>query len=400
MRVSIRPGRAHGTLAAPPSKSMAHRLLLCAALAGGVSTVRGVAQSEDVCATLDCIRALGAEWSCAGDTVTVRGGLHPAALPFPCRESGSTLRFFIPAALLSGGTAVFTGTPRLMERGVGVYEAVFAEKGISVRREPDRLTLQGRLTAGVYVLPGNVSSQFISGLLFALPLLGADSELALLPPVESRPYLALTRAAQQQFGVEAELRGEDRIFIPGGQRYHAAQTAVEGDWSNAAALFALNALGGAVEVTGLDAQSLQGDRACIPLLAALDRPGAVLELSACPDLAPVLFAVAAAKHGARFTGTRRLRIKESDRAQAMAQELEKFGIRTCVEENAVTVYPGTPAAPVVPLDSHNDHRIVMALALLCTLTGGEITNAEAVRKSYPAFFDDLRRLGLEVTDGI
>ena len=399
MRIELKPGRAHGTVAAPPSKSMAHRLLLCAALAEGVSTVRGIAESEDMLATLDCIRALGADWTRTGDTVTVRGGLHPTGRPFPCRESGSTLRFFIPAALLSGGEAVFTGTQRLMERGVGVYEAVFAEKGIAVEKQAARLTLRGRLSAGAYTLPGNVSSQFISGLLFALPLLDADSSLTILPPVESRPYLELTRAAQRTFGVFSEERGEDRIFLPGRQRYHAAQAVAEGDWSNAAALLALNALGGTVTVTGLDAQSLQGDRACVDHLAALERPGAALDLSACPDLAPVLFAVAAAKDGAHFTGTRRLRIKESDRAQAMAQELEKFGIRVRVEENAVTVFPGALHTPSEPLDSHNDHRIVMALALLCTQTGGEITNAEAVKKSYPSFFDDLRRLGLEVRNG-
>ena len=148
MRIELKPGRAHGTVAAPPSKSMAHRLLLCAALAEGVSTVRGIAESEDMLATLDCIRALGADWTRTDDTVTVRGGLHPTGRPFPCRESGSTLRFFIPAALLSGGEAVFTGTQRLMERGVGVYEAVFAEKGIAVEKQAARLTLRGRLPAG------------------------------------------------------------------------------------------------------------------------------------------------------------------------------------------------------------------------------------------------------------
>lgn len=400
MQVRIEPGCAHGTVAAPPSKSMAHRLLLCAALAEGESIVHGVSESEDMRATLDCIRALGAAWTKAGDTVTVQGGIRRTGLPFPCRESGSTLRFFIPASLLPGGTAVFTGTERLMERGIGVYETVFSGKGIQMQKGAARLMLHGSLPAGTYTLPGNVSSQFISGLLFALPLLPGDSTLHVLPPVESRPYLELTRAAQRQFGIAVEERTQNCFSIAGGRRYRAAEVSVEGDWSNAAALLALNALGGDVQVTGLAPDSLQGDRVCLADLRALESPGAVLELSSCPDLAPVLFAVAAAKHGARFTGTRRLRIKESDRAQAMAQELKKFKIAVEVEENAVIVFPGTLTAPEEPLDGHNDHRIVMALALLCSRTGGVLSGAEAVAKSFPAFFDTLRQLGLEIYDGV
>lgn len=399
MRVSIRAGIARGTLSAPPSKSMAHRLLLCAALAEGVSTVHGVAQSEDLCATLDCIRALGADWTRADDTVTVRGGLAPTGLPFCCRESGSTLRFFIPVSLLSGGDVTFTGTERLMERGIGIYEAVFAEKGIGVQKSPDRLRLHGRLSAGEYTLSGGVSSQFISGLLFALPLLAGDSTLRILPPVESRPYLDLTRAAQRQFGIHSEERTRNCFSVAGGQCYRAAEVSVEGDWSNAAALLALNALGGDVRLSGLSRESLQGDRVCEDYLAALERPDAVLDLSACPDLAPVLFAVAAAKHGAHFTGTRRLRLKESDRAQTMATELKKFGVFTRIEEDTVTVAPAALTPPTEPLEAHNDHRIVMALALLASVTGGVIEGAQAVKKSYPTFFDDLRRVGLEITYG-
>ena len=154
-----------------------------------------------------------------------------------------------------------------------------------------------------------------------------------------------------------------------------------------------------MRLSGLSRESLQGDRVCEDYLAALERPDALLDLSACPDLAPVLFAVAAAKHGAHFTGTRRLRLKESDRAQAMAKELKKFGVFTRIEEDTVTVAPAAPTPPTEPLEAHNDHRIVMALALLASVTGGVIEGAQAVKKSYPTFFDDLRRVGLEITYG-
>lgn len=397
MRVRIEAGRARGCVQAIPSKSMAHRLLLCAALAQGESVVRGVTESEDMLATLDCIRALGATWTRSGDCVTVRGGGTKSGAVFPCRESGSTLRFFIPAALLSGGEAVFTGTPRLLARGIGIYETLLSARGVEIRRQGQELRLRGALTAGDYTLAGDVSSQFVSGLLLALPLLGEDSTLRVLPPVESRAYIDLTIAAMRAFGVEAAEESPNFFRLAGAQRYCPRELAVEGDWSNAAALYAFQALGGAVTVTGLSADSRQADRVCLALLRQLEQANAEIELSGCPDLAPVLFAVAAARHGAHFTGTRRLHIKESDRAQAMAQELQKFGIRADVGENSVTVYAGTLHTPQAVLDGHNDHRIVMALALLCSKTGGEIAGAEAIAKSDPTYFDTLRALGLELT---
>lgn len=395
MKVTIIPGRAQGVIAAPPSKSCGHRVLLCAALAEGESRIRGISGSQDMEATMDCIRAMGGTCRREGDTVTVEGtgGRAAPQAVYPCRESGSTLRFCIPPALVPGGHAAFTGAARLMERGIGVYEEILPPKGISVEKTASTIALRGSLTAGTYTLRGDVSSQFVSGLLLALPLLAGDSTVCVLPPVESRPYIDITRDVMASFGVYVEEERENRFHIPGGQRYGSRAAAVEGDWSNAAFLMAL---GDGVEVTGLRDNSLQGDRVCREMLRRLREPGAVLDLAPCPDLGPILFAAAARGHGAVFTGTRRLRIKESDRVAAMAQELAKFGVRVQAEENRVTVLPGGITAPTEELDGHNDHRIVMALSVLAASAGGTISGAEAVNKSYPDFFDALRTLGLTI----
>ena len=395
MKVTIIPGRAQGVIAAPPSKSCGHRMLLCAALAEGESRIRGISGSQDMEATMDCIRAMGGTCRREGDTVTVvgPGGRAAPQAVYPCRESGSTLRFCIPPALVPGGRAAFAGAARLMERGIGVYEEILPPKGISVEKTASTIALRGSLTAGTYTLRGDVSSQFVSGLLLALPLLAGDSTVCVLPPVESRPYIDITRDVMASFGVYVEEERENRFHIPGGQRYGSRAAAVEGDWSNAAFLMAL---GDGVEVTGLRDNSLQGDRVCREMLRRLREPGAVLDLAPCPDLGPILFAAAARGHGAVFTGTRRLRIKESDRVAAMAQELAKFGVRVQAEENRVTVLPGSITAPTEELDGHNDHRIVMALSVLAASAGGTISGAEAVNKSYPDFFDALRTLGLTI----
>ena len=401
MNIKIKPCTLSGRIQAPPSKSYAHRLLICAALADGKSTVHGISESEDMCATLDCVSALGVKADRIGKSVTVHAGNRAlTGNEFSCRESGSTLRFFIPIALACGNEAVFTGTKRLMERGVGIYETLFGEKGIEIEKTDESIRFRGRLTPGSYALRGDVSSQFVSGLLFALPLLEDDSVIKVLPPVESRRYIDITIDAMRFFGVEVSETEENTFSVRGRQSYRAREAFVEGDWSNAAALYGFNALGGSLTIEGLNESSIQGDRACIEIINKLNYEGAVIDLSDCPDLGPVMFALAAAKNGAVFTGTRRLRIKESDRAQAMADELKKFGINVIVEENSVTIEKSPLRAPTELLDSHNDHRIVMAMTLLASLTGGEISGAEAIRKSYPDFFRVLEKAGLETEHGI
>ena len=350
-------------------------------------------------ATLGCLPALGATFSREGTTVTVSGGGEPPAVRrFPCGESGSTLRFCIPPAL-TGGEAVFEGAERLFARGIGVYETAFAGKGILMDKAAKRITLRGVLPPGDYEIPGNVSSQFATGLLFALPRLAGESPLTVRPPVESRPYIDLTTDVLGRFGVTVHETAPGVFQIPGGQFYMPGEHTAEGDWSNAAPLLALTELGGNVCVTGLDGNRRQGDRVFPALAKKLRTPGAEIDVSACPDLAPVLFALAALQHGGDFTGTARLRIKESDRAGSMKEELARCGVRVEIGENRVSVSGGAHA-PQTPFSAHNDHRVVMALSLLCARFGGEIEGAEALNKSYPTYAADLRRLGLEVQDEV
>ena len=400
MTVDIRPGRAAGTVIAPPSKSMAHRLLICAGLAEGQSIVRNVDFSEDVLATLDVLGAMGAKIEVSGDTVKITGcDARRARYPgrISCRESGSTLRFFIPLLALGGTPFLLTGQGRLMERPQTVYEALFSEQNLIFRREGDVLRVQGPLSPGHYTLRGDISSQFFTGLLLALPLLNADSRITLLPPVESRSYLDLTLAALRRFGVTAQWASETELYIPGRQMYQRRDVTVEGDWSNAAFFEALAAMGDAVSVAGVSDDSLQGDRVCRAYLRQMRDALVTLDVTDCPDLAPILMAAGAAMRGVVLTGTRRLAIKESDRGAAMAEELSKLGAQCKIEENRITVFPGI-RTPILPWNGHNDHRIVMAGAVLLTRVGGTITGAEAVRKSFPDFFDRLRGLGIEVNE--
>lgn len=399
MTVDIHPGRPCGVLAAPPSKSMAHRLLICAGLCQGVSRISGVDFNEDISATVDCLQALGAICTVQGDTVTVQGTDVRSVKPqqgLACRESGSTLRFFIPLALLSNETARFTGTEKLLSRPLGIYESLCREKGFSFQKSPSQVEVKGQLQAGEFTIAGDVSSQFITGLLFALPLAEGNSVIRLIPPVESRSYVNLTLQALSAFGIEARWQDENTLYISGSQQYQPKDMAVEGDYSGAAFFGALKALGGDIQITGLQEDSLQGDKIYETHLQSICAGTPTIDLSDCPDLGPVLFAVAAAKNGAVFTGTRRLKIKESDRATAMAQELAAFGTEVTVEENSVTVSATAFHPPLRPLQGHNDHRIVMSLAVLLTRTGGTIEGAEAVRKSFPDFFEKLRALGIEV----
>ncbi len=398
MRAEILPGTARGTVAAPPSKSMAHRLLICAALTPGETRVENLEPSEDILATVDCLQALGAEITPEGSGVRVRGCSPRRAAPavLHCRESGSTLRFMLPLCLLSGRPMRLTGSPVLLSRPLQVYEDLCRTRGLRLSRSADGLEAEGVLPPGEYALPGNVSSQFATGLLFALPLLPGDSVVRLLPPVESRSYLDLTLCALRDAGIPVREESPNTFLVPGGSVYRARDAAVEGDWSNAAFFLALDALGGEVRVTGLREDSLQGDRICRDALRRLKEGPAEIDLSDCPDLAPMLFAAAALCRGAVFTGTRRLRFKESDRGAAMAEEMAKFGILLTLEENRILVPAAVPVRPRASLSSHNDHRIAMALSLLCTKTGGEILGAEAVRKSFPAWWERLASLGISV----
>ena len=397
MNVKIEKSKACGTVFAPPSKSMAHRMLIAAALCEGESRISGVSVCEDVLATIDCLTALGAKCAFDGTDVVVAGADMRKSEPkevLECRESGSTLRFMLPIAMLSDNEATFRGAKRLMERPMAVYEEICEKKNFRYTRVGDTITVKGCFRGGTFELPGNVSSQFITGLLYALSVTGEDSRIKITTEIESKSYIELTRSAMAAFGVEVIWEDERTLYIKGGQKYNARDISVEGDYSGSAFLEAFNLFEGEVKVLGLSDVSLQGDRVYREHFPRLKNGFCTVNIEDCPDLGPILFAVAAGLHGGEFIGTRRLRIKESDRASAMAEELRKFGAEVEVFENSVTVKKSTLHAPCEILSGHNDHRIVMSLAVLSSLYGGEITEAEAVKKSYPAFFDDIKKLGI------
>jgi 3-phosphoshikimate 1-carboxyvinyltransferase len=400
VKIKIEKGIAKGRITAPPSKSMAHRMLICAAMSEGESVIRGISECEDVLATLDCLSAMGVPFERNGDTVRVRGIDMKNAAPsgeLKCRESGSTLRFLVPICLLSGNNTMLVASGSLMRRPMSVYAGLSKEKGFTFLQDERSVIVKGPLKAGEYRVAGDISSQFISGLLFALPTVEGDSRINIIPPIESRSYINLTISALSEFGINVQWEDDHTLFIKGGQKYKAVDTSVEGDYSNAAFLSALSVLGGDVSVDGLKDDSLQGDRVYSKLFDMLCKGTPTIHIGNCPDLGPVLFAVAAAKYGGVFTGTSRLRIKESDRGAAMAEELKKFGTAVSIHNDTIVVYPAEFHAPTDTLAGHGDHRIVMSLAVLCTLTGGEIEGAEAVAKSYPDFFDAIKALGVKET---
>ena len=393
MKVKIEKGVASGKIKAPPSKSYGHRMLICGALAEGQSVIDGVSHSVDMEATLECISALGVAFQKTGDTVSLNGGIKDGKRVFNCHESGSTLRFFIPIALLTGEECTFVGAERLMSRGIEIYDEIFETQGISCAKSTTEITLNGKLKPGMFSLRGDVSSQFISGLLFALPLLNGDSIIAITTELESSAYVDITIECLKIFGVEI-VKGNNTYYIRGNQKYKPCKCTVEGDYSNAAFLDALNVLGGDVDVLGLNEDSLQGDKIYRDYFKMIENCTPTLDISGCPDLGPVLFALAATKNGATFTGTRRLRIKESDRGEAMKAELAKFGVDVEIFENSVIVKNGAKA-PNAEICGHNDHRIVMAISIILTLFGGVIDGCEAISKSYPDFFENLSVLGIE-----
>ena len=398
MRAVIHPGPAAGTLAAPPSKSMAQRLLICAALARGESRVGPVGPSGDILAAVRCLRALGASAVLEGGEARVTGcdPREAGKAVLDCGESAAVLRFLLPLCLLSGARMRLTGSPSLLSRPLGPYEDLCRRRGLLFARDDRGITVQGPLAPGEYVIPGNISSQFASGLLFALPLLKGDSALRVTPPIASRPYLEMTLDALASFGVPVRQERDGLFLVPGNAVFSPRNAAVEGDYSSAAYLLVLNCLGGHVTMTGLSPDSRQGDRVFSGYFSQLARGFYTLNVNDCPDLAPVLLAAAAAQNGVRLTGARRLRFKESERGKVMALELRKFGAAVEEGEDEITVFPAPLHAPDTALFSHHDHRIAMALAALCTRTGGTILGAEAVSKSLPEYWAALRALGVLV----
>ena len=406
MNVTIRPALLRGGITPPPSKSQAHRAIMAAALAGGVSVLSNVARSQDIQATLDCMAALGAAAEpVEQDGVRIRGmgTVSPCREQkpcFDCGESGSTLRFLIPVALAVAGGGSFTGRGRLMERPQQPYFDIFEEKGIFYERKDGVLTVAGRLEPGSFKLPGNVSSQFITGLLYALPLLEGDSEIVLTTPLESEGYVDMTLETLGRFGIKVQ-RQSDRFYIPGGQSYQSRDMNVESDWSQAAFWYAAAALGSRVDIQGMNTMSRQGDRVVAEHYLQLTRPGDVeLDVSQCPDLVPALAAMAAVRQGTtHIVNAARLRIKESDRLSAVADVLGRMGADVAERAEGLAIVGKTTLVGGVSVDSHNDHRIAMMAAVAATRCAQPVAvmDAGCVAKSYPNFWEDYEALGGVIT---
>ena len=424
MLVTIQNARSvGGTITAPPSKSMAHRAVLCAALAEGRSHITNLEFSKDISATLGAAAQLCARVRTGADDAVVEGLGHfvPLAAPVDCCESGSTLRFLIPIASLTGQAVSFTGRGRLMERPQSVYEALYREQGLRFEQSAAGLTVEGALTPGSYRLAGNVSSQFISGLLFATPLMEAPSTIEVRAPFESRSYVDLTTDAMQKFGVKVSVRarkdGSATYKVAAPQHYAAADMDVEGDYSQAAFLAVLGSIVGGITITGLPSGSHQGDRVILDILkqcgAKFERSGShvtfhrsllkavEIDLADCPDLGPVLIALGCFCSGTTIIrNAGRLRIKECDRIAAMQEELAKMGGTVKADGDTLTIEGCALHKPTAPLNGHNDHRIVMAMAVAALAAGqpAVIEGANAVNKSWPDFFEVIKGLGAHVTN--
>ena len=392
-KVILKQSELNGTVSAPPSKSAAHRALICSFLAGG-GTVKPILNSKDMQATAGVIKAL-----------------ENGEKMLDCIESGSTLRFMIPVAAAKGASVVFTGSGRLPERPIGEYLELLPQHGVSCKSEGGLpLEISGRLSNGSYAVSGNVSSQYITGLLLALAALEGDSAVLLKTPLESRPYVDMTVKVMADFGVEIR-ETEFGWLIHGGQSFRKMNYTVEGDWSQAAFFLAAGALGGNVTVTGLDSNSAQGDKAILDVLKAFgaeialnsnsaecrksELKGTVVNASDTPDLVPIIAVLAAyAKGKTVISGAERLRYKESDRIESVVSNLRKMGADVEETADGMVIHGGKALFGAV-LDGYNDHRIVMAFSIAALFAQGEtvISDANSINKSYPSFFEDYNRLG-------
>lgn len=415
MRVKIHPSKIHGKLRIPSSKSMAHRALICASLAEGTSTLSGIDASKDIEATIACMESLGAKIITSQDQIQVTGTnlkSQGKEILCPCNESGSTMRFLIPVASLTNDPVTFTGQGRLLERPMEIYARLFHNQGLAFVQDSKGIRIQGALKPGDITIEGNISSQFISGLLFALPLLSKESTITVLKPYESRSYVELTLEMLQNFGIRIEKIHQTKYHIPENQTYQAQTLSVEGDYSQAAFFSVLATLQGKLMLTNLKQDSHQGDKSILDLL---NKAGAKLtiqqdsiqiehhelhaqtiDLADCPDLGPILCVLASFCPGTtHFIHAGRLRIKESDRVQAMETELKKWGVAIQTTEDTITIHGKQKYdCQNVVIDGHNDHRIVMAMTIfgLCAQTACIIEGAQAITKSYPTFFEDIEKI--------
>lgn len=419
MKATVYPGTCQGEVVIPPSKSMSHRAIICASLASGKSRITNLSFSDDILATIKACKAMGAQITQYENSLEIignGGNINPATTQIDCGESGSTLRFLIPLFSLSNQRITFIGHNRLMKRPQEIYRKLFEEQGLYFQQNEDTLTIEGALQSSHFKLEGNVSSQFISGLLFTLPLLKQDSTLEIIPPFESYSYAILTIELLKRYGIEIQQIDELHYHISGNQAYQATDYQVEGDYSQLAFFAVLAAINHDLTLKGISIESNQGDKVILSMLEQCGIEiemqetsciihhgricGTTLDLSDCPDLGPILTILGMYAQGEyTLKNCSRLRLKESDRIAAMEEGLLKLGVCINSDENSIYmnnqehIYEGNAI-----VEGAKDHRIVMSFAVAATTLPSPltITNAEAIRKSYPNFFEDLQSLGIRV----
>ncbi|WP_346879089.1 3-phosphoshikimate 1-carboxyvinyltransferase [Clostridium sp. UBA7791] len=417
-KIIIKPKLLKGNIVVPSSKSLGHRGIIAAALSRGISRVDNIQLSKDIEATMEIMKELGAVVNIEDQNLYIDGRKmfsYEKKLDLRCRESGSTLRFLIPLALTKDGDYIFHGEGKLISRPLEPYYEIFEEKGIKYSREEDGLPLKvsGKLTSGTYRVRGDISSQFITGLLFSLPILEGNSRIQITTKLESKGYIDLTLDTLKDFGIEIENNNYKEFNIRGAQKYNSRNYYVEGDYSQGAFFLVAGALGSSIVCSGLNKDSLQGDKVILDILEAMGcnveeseegikvKPsktkGIEIDASNCPDLVPVLTVLASLSEGeTKIVNAKRLRIKECDRLHAITKELNKLGANIIGLEDSLII-SGVNELKGGEVDSHNDHRIVMALAIAATRANGDviINNPSAVEKSYPNFFKDYFKLGGE-----
>lgn len=417
-KIIIKPKLLKGNIVVPSSKSLGHRGIIAAALSRGISRVDNIQLSKDIEATMEIMKELGAVVNIEDQNLYIDGRKmfsYEKKLDLRCRESGSTLRFLIPLALTKDGDYIFHGEGKLISRPLEPYYEIFEEKGIKYSREEDGLPLKvsGKLTSGTYRVRGDISSQFITGLLFSLPILEGNSRIQITTKLESKGYIDLTLDILKDFGIEIENNNYKEFNIRGAQKYNSRNYYVEGDYSQGAFFLVAGALGSSIVCSGLNKDSLQGDKVILDILEAMGcnveeskegikvKPsktkGIEIDASNCPDLVPILTVLASLSEGeTKIVNAKRLRIKECDRLHAITKELNKLGANIIELEDSLII-SGVNELKGGEVDSHNDHRIVMALAIAATRARGNviINNPRAVEKSYPNFFKDYFKLGGE-----
>ena len=391
MDIQILPGKLRGSLCAIPSKSQAHRILICAAFSDSPTVLVCPQTNEDIEATADCLRALGANIRRTenGYNITPADSI-PLSAELNCRESGSTLRFMLPVAAALGVDATFLMAGRLPQRPLSpLWEEMQRMGCVLTRTTKNSIRCQGKLMPGHYTIDGGVSSQFITGLLLALSLVPGASQIEITGKLESAPYIKMTQQVLKQFGANT-----DTLHISGQRPLHTpGNITVEGDWSNGAFFLAANKLGSKLQIQGLNHDSAQGDRVCSSILDTITREHATIDCTDIPDLVPILSVAAAYYNGAVFNGIERLRLKESDRVSAVTHMLGAMGIQAKATTHTLQISPGLFTGGTI--DAMNDHRIAMAAAIAATVSMEPVTilGAECVKKSYPTFWEEFRRLG-------